>query len=161
LLLPDNAVPDSDLAAVSAWFGPKKTIVCVDSAVCYMAYSGLVWSATAGTNGWPAGSPPVYWDYSSSAVDQKIELKECVTVDYKLAEIIDSSDANARLYSDQVPVDFKTITVKKSDSFYVYSGYRDVPSGGRMMFLGPYNFPTAHISDLIREASGCLINCPR
>jgi hypothetical protein len=161
LVLPDNAVPDTYLGAVTSWFGPRKVIVGIDSAVCFLAYSGLIWPATAGTNGWPTGFPPTYWDYSSSAVDQRISVNECTTIDYHLNEIIDSSDANARLYSDQLPGDFVGVTVKDSDPYYVYAGYRDVPSSGRLVFLGPFNFPTGHLYDLIREAAACSLDCPR
>ena len=78
LLLPDNIVPDADLAAVASWFSPGRTIIAADSAVCYAAFAGLLWPDSAGSNGYRT-----YWDYNGSS-SQKVITDDPITSDYQI-----------------------------------------------------------------------------
>ena len=145
LVLPDNAVLESDLQSVADWFAAGKTILCLDNAACYAAYSGLMWP-TSGVNGYGT-----YWDSFSSADGQQIWLADPVTRDYAVGQVIESRPNGAQLYVDRLPADAKALSCGMSDPTRCYAAYRDVPGRGRIGVLGPY-IPVApgHYS-IIRE----------
>jgi len=148
LVLPDNAVPDVDLANVSAWFTPRHGIIAIDSAVCYAAYSGYMWPAAAGTNGNPA-----YWDYGSmGGLDQEIITAHKITEDYLLGNVYDCRGGDAFYHLPMLPADAIPLTMSQAVPPNLYSIARDVPSAGRIVGLGPYDMPPLFCDELIRDA---------
>lgn len=147
IVLPDNAVATADLQAVADWFVPGKTILAMDSSVCYAAYSGFMWPSAAGTNG-----HNVYWDYGSSSNDQQVWLSDPVTASYAVGQLIDSKNNDVQLYVDKLPPDAKALTGRKNNPNRCYVAYRDVPGRGRIIVLGPYVTPSSGQYALIRDA---------
>jgi hypothetical protein len=107
LILPDNAVPDAYLSDVAAWFTPGRRIIAADSATCYAAYSGFMWPASAGSNGYDT-----YWDYYSSTDDQEVLLAHKITEDYSVGDILSSISSDAQMFSGMLPTDAEQITAK-------------------------------------------------
>lgn len=147
LVLPDNAVPLTDLKAVENWFSTGKVILTMESAACYAAYTGWMWSASAGTNGFG-----IYWDYSSGYNDQIISTADPITSGYTVGQIIDSGLYEAQFITSKLPSDAIVLANSNKDSARCYAVYRDVPDRGRLVMLGPYIPPTANQYSLIREA---------
>lgn len=149
LVLPDNAVADDDLNDVDTWFQPGRSIVAVDSAVGYAAYSGYLWPAAAGTNGATA-----YWDYSSLSNDQEILRDDYVTRGYAVGQVIASLSGDAQVVTSLVPADAVVVTGSSTDPSYRYVVYRDVPGKGRFILLGPYApIASSQLHALIRDAA--------
>lgn len=132
LVLPDNVVLPADLAAVSNWFVPGKVIVAIDSGACYGAYSGWMWPAAAGTNGYMYS-----WD-TDSDFTQQIWLSDPVTAGYSVGQVIDARMYETEFLVNRLPSDAKALAGKQSDANKCYAAYRDVPGRGRFVVLGPY-----------------------
>lgn len=176
LSLPDNSVPDQYLSDVAAWFVPGKVIVCFDSAVSYAAYSGLFWPGYSGDafNG-------TLWDYGSCYNDGQIADQDYVTAGYTLGQSVSTLDGDAEYYPEMLPPGttvfltaiggecqelaagrgqgsaFPTSRSAKAETTaaIVYGAYRDVAGHGRMVLLGPYDWPDEGVSDawpMIRNA---------
>ncbi|MFQ6106484.1 MAG: CARDB domain-containing protein [Thermoplasmata archaeon] len=149
LLLPDNAVPDVYLTDVASFFNNRKGIVAVDSAVCYLAYSGLLWSGAAGTNGYG-----VYWDYNSWFNDQKILMGHEITADYIVGNVYSSESGEASLYLSMLPGDALALTGSQVSSTYAYTVAREEFGSGRIVELGPFadfTLPT-DLYEMVRDA---------
>jgi hypothetical protein len=148
LILPDNAVPDVYLDAVSAWFTPGKRIIAIDSATCYAAYSGFMWPASAGGNGYE-----VYWDYLSDNDDQQVLVSAKITEDYTVGQVLSSCSGDAQMFSAGLLPEALQLTAKHSDHSLVYVSSREVPGKGTIVVLGPYA-PTvaSELYALVRDA---------
>ncbi|MBI4999929.1 MAG: hypothetical protein HZB92_00150, partial [Euryarchaeota archaeon] len=147
IVLPDNAIPDADLAAVNAWFLPGKGIIAVDSAACFATYSGYMFPAGAGTNG-----NGVYWDYNTNENDQCILMPHKITESYEINDIYSSMGGDAQYYNSMLPLDALALTTQKWNSEYVYAVAREVPGAGRIVGLGPYDSHPDGTDELIRDA---------
>jgi hypothetical protein len=147
LVLPDNAIPDAYLDAVRAWFASAKRIICADSAVAYGAYSGFMWPASAGRNGWGE-----FWDYGSGQNDQKITAPDKITEDYALGSVVETVSGDTQLYAPNLPGDAVEVTSRSSDANRAYVAYRSVPGQGTIVVLGPYAEPPSGTQELIRDA---------
>ncbi|HUT54833.1 MAG TPA: hypothetical protein VM658_15685, partial [bacterium] len=148
LVLPDNAVPDALTTGVNNWFVPGKVIVAIDHAVNYLGYSGLMWPASAGTNGYGT-----YWYYNgSSATSQYIEAADFITKYYNVGQIIGSVTAKSVMRRDNKGASVVPLSYRSGTTNYLYAAYRDVPGKGRVIFLGPLDPPPANTADLIRQA---------
>ena len=152
LVLPDNAVPTTSLQAVSNWFQPGKVIVALDSAACYAAYTGWMWPAAAGTNGYAEPLVPGYWDYSSGTGDQEIWTQDPITSGYTVGTVIGSVVGDAAYYVDKLPSDAHVLAGRANNHNRAYAIYRDVPGRGRLVLLGPYITPMTNQWSMIREA---------
>lgn len=147
LVLPDNAVLPADLGAVSAWFGPGKRIVTLDSATSYAGYSGFLWPQSAGSNG-----HGTYWDTNSAVGDQEIVLQDPITAGYMLGQVIDSRGYEAQFFTSMLPADAVVVSRSRTRLDRAYAVYRDVPNRGRFIALGPFiSIADSHFS-MIREA---------
>ncbi|MDH5507078.1 MAG: zinc-dependent metalloprotease [Anaerolineae bacterium] len=147
LILPDNAVPDTDLAAVDAWFTADKRIIAVDSAASFAAYSGYLFPSIAGNNGYTS-----HWDYSSTPNDQEIVRIDKPTEDYTIGNVVFSQEGDAQLFTGKLPWDALVLTTKQSDKARAYVVQRAVPGKGTIVFLGPYNPTNAAVHPLIRDS---------
>lgn len=147
LVLPDNAVPADSLQLVADWFQPGKVIVCLDSAVCYAAYTGWMWSSSTGRHGYGE-----FWDYNSGAGDQKIWLADPITANYSVGQVIGSVVYDAQYYRNALPADAVALSGKSTDPSRCYAVYRDVPGRGRLVLLGPFIMPLSDQYSMIREA---------
>jgi hypothetical protein len=150
LLLPDNIVLDADLAAVAAWFVPGKTIIAIDSAVCYAAYAGLLWPGSAGSNGYST-----YWDYNSSS-KQTVVRDDPITSDYAVGDEVGGVYGDAQAFSSLLPADSVPLLVNSSATGMVTVVYRDVPDQGRIILMGPFAGPPADCDNLIRAAASSV-----
>jgi len=157
LILPDNGVPDECLEAVSDWFTPDKRIIAVDSATCYAAYSGWMWPASAGRNGYAA-----YWNYSSGSNDQQVLLLDKITENYAVGDILSSAAGDAQMFSAELPADALQLTARQSDPSMIYVASREVPGKGTMVVLGPYasTVVASDLYDLVRDAVAGDIDVP-
>jgi hypothetical protein len=160
LILPDNAVPDSDLATVAAWFTTKKRILAVGSAVCYAAYTGFLWPASLGQNGAES-----YWSYGyvEDKNNQEVLLSDPFTDGYQVGDLLSNSKGMTQLFAKKLPPDARRLTSKQRDHQQIYAAARDVPGKGTIIFLGPYNFSVIpqDLSLLIRNsASGQGLDVP-
>jgi subtilisin-like proprotein convertase family protein len=147
LFLPDNAVPDASLSAVDGWFVPGKTIVAVDSAACYAAYSGFLWPASAGSNGWGTR-----WTYGSGYY-QRILRDDPVTEGYSVGQQISSEYGDSQAIAAQVPADAVALLQNADSSGGVTVLYRDVPGRGRIILLGPVSPAGTDNEPLVRNAT--------
>lgn len=147
LVLPDNAVPADSLEAVANWFQPGKVIVCLDSAVCYAAYTGWMWSGSAGRHGYGE-----FWDYNSGSNDQNIWRADPITANYSVGQVIGSVVSDAQFYRSALPADAVALSGKDTDPSRCYAAYRDVPGRGRLVLLGPFVMPLSDQYSMIREA---------
>jgi hypothetical protein len=148
LLLPDNAVPDVYTTSVSSWFTPGKRIIAVDSATTYAAYSGFMWPASAGSNGYG-----VYWDYNSGDNDQEVLRFDWITRDYVVGQVLDSYSGDAQLFAAGLPTETLRLTANRSDYGKVYVASRDVPGKGTIVVLGPYSpLVASDLYALVRNA---------
>ena len=148
LILPDNAVPDIYLSDVASWFTSDRRIIAIDSATCYAAYSGFMWPASAGGNGYGT-----YWDYNSSTDDQEVLLAHKITEDYPIGTILSSMSYDAQMFSAMLPTDAEQITAKSTDHSTIYVASRDVLGHGTIVVLGPYQTPPdTDVHELIRDA---------
>ncbi|MCK4614633.1 MAG: hypothetical protein KAU14_07510, partial [Thermoplasmata archaeon] len=132
IILPDNAVPDSNLDDVEARFVPGKTIICVDSAASYAGYSGFMWPDSEGSNGYDT-----YWTYGSLSNDQKVVLEHRITRAYNLSDILNSRSSCARMYENKLEPNTVVFTESNSDSTKKYIAGRNVEDGGSIIVLGP------------------------
>lgn len=147
LVLPDNGPLSADMQSVSDWFQTGKTIVLMDTSVCYGAYTGFLWPACAGLNGYGT-----YWDYNAGVNDQVISLTDSITSGYTLGQIIQSRGYHVQFFADKLPSDVKVLSVRNNYPTRAYAVYRDVPGRGRIVALGPFiPVETDHYS-MIREA---------
>ncbi|MCE5313854.1 MAG: C25 family peptidase propeptide domain-containing protein [Armatimonadota bacterium] len=148
LILPDNGPLTSDMQAVYDWFQTGKTIVLYDTSVCYGTYTGLLWPASAGSNGYAT-----YWDYNAGVDDQLIVLADSITSGYSVGDVIQSRGYHAQFFVDKLPTDAVVLSVRKANTNRAYAVYRDVPGHGRIVALGPYiPIETTHYS-MIRESA--------
>lgn len=147
LVLPDNGPLAADMASVSNWFTTGKTIVLMDTSVCYGAYTGLLWPDCAGSNGYGT-----YWDYNAGVDDQLISLADPITSGYTVGEVIQSRGYHVQLIAGKLPSDAKVLSVRQANSVYAYAVYRDVPGHGRIVALGPFIPVEADHYSMIREA---------
>lgn len=156
LILPDNAVPDAYLSDVAGWFTTDRRIIAVDSAACYAAYSGYMWPASAGGNGYGT-----YWDYGSSADNQEVLIAHKITEDYLVGAILSSMVGDTQMFSGMLPSDAEQITAKSTDHSKIYVASRDVPGHGTVVVLGPYQTPPdTDVHELIRDAVEGSIGAP-
>ena len=146
LVLPDNAPLNDDLASVTNWFGPGKVIVTMDSGTCYGAYTGWMWPAAAGANGYGG-----YWDYGSSMY-QEIWTADAITGSYGVGEVIEARLYEAQLYTNKLPSDAVALAGKQGDATRCYAAYRDVPGRGRFVALGPYIAVCPTQESIVRNA---------
>ncbi len=137
LVLPDNAVPDPWLGAVEGWFrSGDKVVLAVDSAVCYAAFSGLLWPEA---KGWSNGYESL-WNYDSGSDDQLVEREDPITGAYPPGSVLPSAWGHARLFDWLLPADAIPLTSQESRRLFKYLVYRDVPdAGSRIVVLGPYS----------------------
>jgi len=148
LVLPDNAVPDMYLDAVSEWFTLGKRIIAVDSATCYAAYSGFMWPSSAGSNG-----HGTYWNYSSGSDDQEVLKIDKITEDYSVGDVLSSVGGHAQILSAELPPDALQLTAKQSDHSMIYVSSREVPGKGTIVVLGPYGSTVeSDLYALVRDA---------
>ncbi len=148
LILPDNAVPDVYLEAVSEWFTPGKRIVAVDSATCYAAYSGLMWPGSANSNGYET-----YWDYGSGSGDQEVIMADKITEDYTVGQVLSSLSDDAQMFSAGLPPDASQLTAKQSNHADIYVASREVPGMGTIVILGPFAHAVGNdLYALVRDA---------
>jgi fibronectin type 3 domain-containing protein/V8-like Glu-specific endopeptidase len=147
LVLPDNAIPDADLASLDAWFTGDRRIIAVDSAAAFAAYSGYLWPAATGGNGYGE-----YWNYSSGADDQSVVLEDKLTEDYSLGEVLASDDGDAQIFASGLPAGAVVVTTRHSDADKAYVAYRKVPGRGVIVLLGPYSPPNSQLHNLVRDA---------
>jgi hypothetical protein len=147
LVLPDNGPLAADMASVSSWFTSEKTIVLMDTSISYGAFTGFLWPACAGFNGYGT-----YWDYNAGVDDQVISLADPITSGYSVGQVIQSRGYHAQFYADMLPSDVKVLSLRKNYTNRAYAVYRDVPGKGRIVALGPYiPIETDHYS-MIRDA---------
>ena len=148
LILPDNAVPDVYLGAVSDWFTPGKRIIAVDSATCYAAYSGFMWPSSAGSNGYG-----IYWNYSSGSNDQQVLMIDKITEDYTVGDLLSSVSSDAQMFSAGLRPEALQLTAKQSDHSMIYVSSREVPDKGTIVVLGPFAAIVASdLYALVRDA---------
>jgi hypothetical protein len=149
LLLPDNAVPDAHLSDVADFFANRKGIVGVDSAVCYMAYSGFLWPASAGSNG-----ASVYWDYNSRSNDQEVILGHEITADYVVGNSYSSVGGEAQMYISLLSADAFALTSSQFNPTFAYVVAREEPGSGRVVELGPFSSSplSMDIHEMVRDA---------
>jgi len=147
IVLPDNAVPDVYLPDVASFFSGRKGIVALDSAVCYMAYSGLLWPASQGSNGMGT-----YWNYNSWDSDQKILVSHDITEDYIVGNVYGSVSGDAAMFTSMLPPDAIALTASTSIPSYAYVVAREDASGGRAVEMGPFATPSADLFEMIRDA---------
>ena len=148
LLLPDNAIPDSELSAVLDWLTPGKRIVALDSAITYIAYAGLLWPSNVGNNGFGT-----LWDYESSTDDQEVLLADKITESYAVGQIVSSQQDDAQIFRSQLPADAKVLTGKRTDSSLVYVVERDVPGRGSIVVMGPFAPLSSDLYPMVRSAT--------
>ncbi|MEK6851016.1 MAG: CARDB domain-containing protein, partial [Candidatus Thermoplasmatota archaeon] len=148
LVLPDNAVPDIYLTDVATFVGAGNGVVAADSAVCYLAYSGLLWPSAAGTNGYG-----VYWDYLSSNLDQEIWLSHEITADYVVGSVYSSVAGDAAMYVSMLPPDALALTGSAMVPTSAYVAIRE-SGGGRVVELAPYGTAPlpGDLLELVRDA---------
>ncbi|MEN6356869.1 MAG: C25 family peptidase propeptide domain-containing protein [Armatimonadota bacterium] len=147
LVLPDNGPLTADMQSVSDWFQTGKTIVLMDTSACYGAFTGFLWPACAGLNGYGT-----YWDYNAGVDDQLISLADTITSGYTVGQIIQSRGYHVQFYVDKIPTDVKVLSMRNNNPTRAYAVYRDVPGRGRIVALGPFiPVETDHYS-MIREA---------
>ncbi|MHB9035071.1 MAG: C25 family cysteine peptidase [Armatimonadota bacterium] len=148
LILPDNGPLSADMQSVSDWFQSGKTIVLMDTSVCYGAFTGFLWPASAGLTGYAT-----CWDYNAGVDDQMITLADPVTSGYSVGQVIESRGYHVQLYVDKLPADAKVLSLRQNNATRAYAVYRDVPGHGRIVALGPYiPVETSHYS-MIRESA--------
>jgi len=147
LVLPDNAVPDSALGAVSSYFGPGTRIIAMDSAVTYAAYSGYLWPGHTGSNGYG-----VLWDYQSTFNDQEIVLAHKISEDYAVGSIVPSVDGDSQLFNSPLPLDAHVVTAKHSDHSQAYVVERAVPGHGEIVVMGPFVPVPTELESMVRSA---------
>ncbi|MCK4455010.1 MAG: thrombospondin type 3 repeat-containing protein [Thermoplasmata archaeon] len=149
LLLPDNAVPDIYLTDVENFFNDRKGIVAVDSAICYIAYSGFLWAGAAGTNG-----HMVYWDYNSWFSDQRILMSHEITADYIVGNVYSSQSGDASLYMSMLPGDAMALTGSQINPTLAYTVAREEFGSGRIVELGPFaDLPVpVDLHEMVRDA---------
>ncbi|MFQ5909875.1 MAG: DUF4350 domain-containing protein [Thermoplasmata archaeon] len=149
ILLPDNAVPDIYLSDVATFFNSRKGIVGVDSAVCYLAYSGLLWPGAAGSNG-----NGVYWEYGSWFNDQLILMSHEITADYTVGNTYSSEGGDTGMYKTMLPGDAMALTGSSMDPTLAYVVAREVFGSGRMVELGPFAdfFLATDLYEMVRDA---------
>lgn len=152
LVLPDNTVAMDSLQTVSDWFQSGKVLLTLDSAASYAAYSGWMWPASKGGGGYT-----IYWSNDANLNDQAIWASDPITAGYSVGQIISSQDIGAQFYTDMLPADAHPLAGAIADPTHCYAAYRDVPSRGRIVCLGPYiKFGSDPISSdqysMIREA---------
>jgi len=147
LVLPDNGVPDVYLSDVAAWFTSGRRIVAVDSAVCYAAYSGFMWPASAGSNG-----RDVYWDYSSSSNDQEVVRLNKATEDYAVGDVLTSKNNDTQMYTALLPEGTLALTAKATNHSRTYVAERWVADQGSIIVLGPYAPVQNDAYPLVRDA---------
>ena len=152
LILPDNAIPDYYLADVAAWLSEGNTIIAVDSAITYIAYSGFMWEDSKFFNG-----QDIYWDYNSLSDDLSLVFGP-LTEDVYTTTILSSQSNDARMYSYMLPVDAVILAESYSDPSAVYAACRNVPGGGSIFILGPFDSPEDDVYSFVRNvvfASRC------
>jgi len=66
-------VPDEYLDDVDRWFTKGNKIIALDSAVCYLAYSGYLWPDIEGDIG-----KVEYWDYVSCFMKAGDDVEGCL-----------------------------------------------------------------------------------
>ena len=148
LILPDNAVPDVYTNSVSSWFTPGKRIIAVDSATTYAAYSGFMWPASAGSNGYG-----VYWDYGSGSNDQEVLRFDRITRDYGVGQVLSAYSGDSEMFASGLPGQTVQLTAKHWDHSKVYVASRDVPGKGTIVVLGPYSpLVESNLYMLVRNA---------
>ena len=149
LILPDNGVPDVHLADVASFFSSRKGIVAADSGACYLAYSGLLWPASAGSNG-----RGTFWAYDSNLNDQRVILSHEITADYSIGNILSSESNDASMYVSMLPADAIALTDSQSVPSNAYVVARDVAGGGRVVELGPFAYSTmpSNLLEMVRDA---------
>lgn len=133
LVLPDNGVPTDSLQTVQDWFQPGKVILCLDSSASYAAYTGWMWPAASGSSGYG-----LYWTNDTTLNDQVIWLSDPITADYSVGQTISSVASDAQLYTSMLPADAQALAGSGTDPTHTYAAYRDVPTRGRIVVLGPY-----------------------
>ncbi len=133
LVLPDEPVPDADLAKVAEWFeSGGKVIVAIDSAASYAFYSGYLAPEAAGTSG-----HFTRWADVSGTDDQEVSVADPATAGYTVGQVLSSESDKAVLIRSILPEDVVVLTERASNPEYVYAAYRDVSSvGSRIVFLG-------------------------
>jgi Tol biopolymer transport system component len=129
LVLPDNGVPDDYLEAVDNWFTSGKTILAIDSAVCYGAYAGYLWSDTAGTYG--SGK----WGYRSIDGLEIVESSG-TTSSFSVGRTFSTSGSDAWLNVSKLPADADLLAVHTNDSDLAGIVERDVSGKGKIVFFG-------------------------
>jgi len=147
IVLADNGAAAADVSSVASWFTQGKVILTLDSSTCYASYSGFLWPNSVNTGGYG-----IYWDYNAGLNDQQIVLADPITSGYSVGQIIDARGYEAQFYIDKLPADVKILARSTTNTTRAYAVYRDVPSKGRFVALGPYIQPTQNQYSMIREA---------
>lgn len=153
LILPDNTIPLTRMSTVANWFQPGKVIVAMDSSAAYAAYTGWMWPDTTGTNGYGIIPSLSHWSNAAIVDDQKIYASDPITKDYSVGDIIGAAPVTAAYNVNKLPNDATTLTISADDPSLCYAVYRDVPSKGRIVLLGPYIPPLADQYSIIRESA--------
>lgn len=153
LFLPDNAVPYTCMQTVSDWFEPGKTIVAMDSAASYAAYTGWMWPGAVGTNGYAIIPGLGYWTNDADANDQQIWAADSITKDYTIGQVIGSAAGDAVFYTNKLPTDAHALSGSATKPNICHAAYRDVPGKGRIVVLGPYIQPIESQYSIIRESA--------
>jgi hypothetical protein len=153
LILPDNSIPDFYLADVEAWLRtPGHTIIAADSGITYISYSGLFWEDSEYTDG-----EDIYWDYDSLSDDFKMVYSE-ITADIFNSSVLSSQPGDAQMYSYMLPADAIILAESYTDPSMIYAACRNVPGGGAVFVLGPFDEPEDDVYSFIRSvvfASRC------
>jgi hypothetical protein len=152
LILPDNAIPDFYLADVESWLSEGNTIIAADSAVTYIAYSGFLWEDSEYSSG-----EDIYWDYNSESDDLSLVFGS-LTSDIYTSSILSSQEGDTRMYSYMLPSDAVILAESYADPSSVYAACRNVPGGGAVFVLGPFDSPESDVYSFIRSvvfASRC------
>ncbi len=153
LVLPDNAVPDIYLTSVADWLkGGSRSLIAVDSAITYVDYSGLMWEGSAHESG-----EGTFWNYGSSGDDLRM-LETGLTEDIFTSALLSSYSGDAQMIANMLPAD--AVTLARSDAYpeNVYAACREIPGGGTLVVLGPFEVPETDVYPLIRNlvhASAC------
>ena len=153
LILPDNSIPDIYLADVEAWLRtPGHTIIAADSGVTYISYSGLFWEDFEYSNG-----EEIYWDYNSQVDDLSLVFG-LLTSEFYTSSVLSNQVGDAQLYSYMLPTDAVILAESYADPSAVYSACRNVPGGGAIFVMGPFDEPESDVYSFIQSvvfASRC------
>ena len=142
----------SCFSASVTWLKAGNTIIAVDSAITYISYAGLMWEDSVWTDG-----EDTYWDYDSLSDDFSMVYSE-ITADIFTSSVLSSMSGDAQMYSYMLPYDAVILGESYNDPSAVYAACRNVPGGGAVFVLGPFDAPEDDVFPFIRSvvfASRC------